>query len=118
MTLKRGDVCLARFPHDAGGRGKKRPVVVVQDDAYNQKLRHVIVVEITGNLALAADPANLLIEVATPDGKATGLTRDSIVTCLHFVTMSADRIGKVIGSLFPSLMQKIDECLKSALGLR
>ena len=30
MTPTRGDVGLARFPHAAGGRGKKRPVVVVQ----------------------------------------------------------------------------------------
>ena len=107
MTLKRGEVCLARFPHDAGGRGKKRPVVVVQDDAYNQKLRHVVVVGVTGNLASASDPANLLIEVATPDGKATGLTRDSVITCLHFVTMSEDRIGKVIGSLSPAFCKRL-----------
>jgi hypothetical protein len=30
MNLKRGDVVNARFPHASGGRGKKRPVVVVQ----------------------------------------------------------------------------------------
>ena len=26
MNLQRGDVLKARFPHAAGGRGKKRPV--------------------------------------------------------------------------------------------
>ena len=31
MNLKRGDVALARFPHAAGGRGKKRPVIVVHE---------------------------------------------------------------------------------------
>jgi mRNA interferase MazF len=76
MTPTRGDVGLARFPHAAGGRGKKRPVVVVQADGYNQTLRHVIVAEVTSNLAAASDPANLLIEVATPDGAATGLLQD------------------------------------------
>ena len=70
MTPVRGDVGLARFPHAAGGRGKKRPVVVVQADGYNSTLRHVIVAEVTSNLGAAADPANLLIEVATPDGAA------------------------------------------------
>ena len=49
MTLNRGDVGLARFPHTAGARGKKRPVVVVQADAYNAKVRHVVVAEITRN---------------------------------------------------------------------
>jgi mRNA-degrading endonuclease toxin of MazEF toxin-antitoxin module len=35
--MNRGDVLLARFPHPSGGRGKKRPVVVVQADTYNQR---------------------------------------------------------------------------------
>src|SRR5713101_5345479 len=108
MNVNRGDVALARFPHAAGGRGKKRPVIIVQADVYNQSLRHVIVAEVTTNLGAASDPANLLIEVATPDGQATGLRQDSVVTCLHLVTMSEDRIGKVIGKLGGGLLQKID----------
>lgn len=117
MNVKRGDVALARFPHAAGGRGKKRPVVVIQDDTYNQKLRHVIVAEVTTNLGLSSDPANLLIQVATPDGQATGLLQDSLVTCLHLVTMSEDRIGRIIGKLSSNLLQRLDNCLKVALGL-
>ncbi len=83
MNLTRGQIALARFPHAAGGRGKKRPVVVVQADVYNLSLRHVIVAEVTTNLSTAVDPANLLIELATPEGAATGLLHDSLVTCLH-----------------------------------
>ncbi|HKI32317.1 MAG TPA: type II toxin-antitoxin system PemK/MazF family toxin [Gemmataceae bacterium] len=97
MKVRRGDVALARFPHAAGTRGKKRPVVVIQADGYNGTLRHAIVAEVTTNLSEASDPANLLVQVATPDGQASGLKQDSVVTCLHLVTMSEDRIGKVIG---------------------
>jgi mRNA-degrading endonuclease toxin of MazEF toxin-antitoxin module len=118
MNLKRGDIALARFPHAGGTRGKKRPVVVVQADAYNQKLRHVIAAEVTTNLSAASDPANLLIEVATPEGQAAGLAQDSVITSLHLVTMSEDRIGKVIGKLSATLLQKLDDCLKTALDLR
>ncbi len=117
MSPKRGDVALARFPHAAGGRGKKRPVIVVQADGYNQVLRHFIVAEVTGNVAAAADPANLLVEIATPDGKAAGLARDSVITCLHLATISADRFDKVIGSLSPALLAVLDKRLKTALGL-
>jgi mRNA interferase MazF len=117
MRLSRGDVGLARFPHAAGGRGKKRPVVVVQADSYNQSLRHVIVAEVTSNLGATSDPANLLIEVATPEGRATGLLQDSVITCLHLVTMSEDRVGKTIGKLSGGLLAKMDGCLKAALGL-
>lgn len=92
-------------------------MVVVQSDVYNQQLRHVIVAEVTTNLGAAPDPANLLIEVATAEGQATGLVQDSVVTCLHLVTMSEDRISKVIGKLSASLLQMLDDCLKAALGL-
>ena len=50
--MNRGDVLLARFPHPSGGRGKKRPVVVVQADTYNQVLRTLVVAEVTKNMSL------------------------------------------------------------------
>jgi mRNA interferase MazF len=115
--MNRGAICLARFPHAAGGRGKKRPVVVVQADTYNAQLHHVIVAEITTNLAGVSDPANLLVELATPEGRATGLRQDSLVTCLHLVTMSADRLGAKIGSLSAAMLLRLDGCLKAALGI-
>jgi mRNA-degrading endonuclease toxin of MazEF toxin-antitoxin module len=106
MIPNHGEVALARFPHAAGGRGKKRPVVVVQSDAYNRHLRHVIVAEVITNLTVASDPANLLIAVATPEGQATPLIQDSVVTCLHLVTMSENRISKVIGKLSAGLTRR------------
>ncbi len=57
--MNRGDVLLMRFPHPSGGRGKKRPVVVVQADTYTQSLRTLVVAEITTNLAMVGDPACL-----------------------------------------------------------
>jgi len=117
MSPQRGDVVLTRVPHAAGGRGKKRPAVVVQADVYNQSRRFAIVAEVTTNLAEASDPANLLIETATPDGQATGLVQDSVVTCLHLATVSQDRLGRVIGRLSPALLQRLDSCLRAALGL-
>lgn len=89
----------------------------MQDDSYNRTLRHVIVAEITTNLAAASDRANLLIEVATPEGRATGLKQDSVITCLHLVTMSEDRVGPAIGALTPALLLKLNDYLKAALGV-
>ena len=43
MNIERGHVISARFPHASGTRGKKRPVVVVQADAYNKRLRHAVI---------------------------------------------------------------------------
>jgi mRNA interferase MazF len=117
MKVNRGDIVLTRVPHAAGGRGKKRPAVVVQADLYNQTERHVIVAEITSNLSRATEPVNLLIEIATPDGQATGLASDSVITCFQLATINADRIDRVIGKLSASLLQKLESCLKTVLGV-
>jgi mRNA-degrading endonuclease toxin of MazEF toxin-antitoxin module len=61
MNIQRSDVLKARFPHASGGRGKKRPVVVVQADVYNQCLRHAVVAQNSTNLDEKDDPACLLI---------------------------------------------------------
>src|SRR5947209_2117888 len=117
MKVERPDVVLTRIPHAAGGRGKKRPAVVLQADRYNRTERFVIVAEITTNLARASDPAHLLIEVATPEGQTTGLAQDSLVTCLQLATMSEDRIATVIGKLSPAMLAKINDCLKATLDI-
>ena len=115
--MNRGDVILARFPHPSGPRGKRRPAVIVQSDAYAGAVSTVIVAEVTKNLMMAGDPACLFLDVSTPEGKATGLIRDSVVSCLVLVTVYADAVDRVLGSLSPALKQKLNGCLKTALGL-
>jgi mRNA interferase MazF len=115
--MKRGDVVLVRFPHPSGLRGKRRPTVVVQADSYSAVVATVVVAEITSNLAMAADPACLFIDTTTAEGQATGLARDSVVSCLALATVYADAIDQTLGSLSPPLLQRLDECLKAALGL-
>lgn len=114
--MSRGDVALVRLPHASGARGKRRPVVVVQADAYSSTVRSVVVVEITSNLSMAADPACQFIDVSTPEGQATGLAHDSVVSCLALASVYADAID-VVGSLSPALLLQLDGCLKTALGL-
>ncbi len=117
MKAQRGDVVLTRIPHAAGGRGKKRPAVVVQANVYNLSQRFVIVAEVTSNLIAAADPANLLIDITTPDGQLTGLVQNCVITCLQLATISEDRMTKQIGQLSSTLLRRLDDCLKAALEL-
>src|SRR3954465_13040447 len=115
--MNRGDVVLVRFPHPSGVRGKKRPAVIVQSDAYAGVVGTLVVAEVTKNLMMRSDPACLFIEVNTPEGKATGLVRDSVVSCLVLVTVYADTVETKLGTLSPPMQQKLDTCLKAALGL-
>lgn len=115
MNVTRGDVVLTRFPHAVGVRGKKRPALVVQADRYNTTASHVVLAEITTNLLPVNDPAFVLIDVTTPEGKATGLDQSSLVSGLFLATVFGDRIERVLGKMSPGLMQKVDTCLKVAL---
>jgi mRNA-degrading endonuclease toxin of MazEF toxin-antitoxin module len=115
--MKRGDVVLVRFPHPSGQRGKKRPAVVVQSDAYAGKVSTVVVAEVTKNLTMKNDFACLFIDVSTPEGQATGLLIDSVVSSLVLDTVYADTVAQVLGSLSTTLLQKFDDCLKVGLGL-
>jgi mRNA-degrading endonuclease toxin of MazEF toxin-antitoxin module len=115
--MNRGDVLLVRYPHPSGGRGKKRPAVVVQADIYNAKLHSVLVAEITKNLAMANEPACLLIDISTVEGAATGVLTDSVVSCPLMATVKADKVERVIGYLSDALKKKLNDCLKAALGL-
>lgn len=113
--MNHGDVVLVRFPHPSGLRGKKRPAVVVQSDAYSGKLTTLVVAEVTKNLTMANDPACLFIDTTTPDGTATGLVRDSVVLCLVLMTVYRDSVAQVLGSLSAALKQELNDCLKVAL---
>ena len=115
--MNRGDVILVRFPHPSGLRGKKRPAVIVQSDAYTGVVGTFVVAEVTKNLTMARDPACLFIDTSTPEGRATGLVRDSVVSCLVLVTVYADTVAQVLGTLSPTLKQKLNDCLKAGLGL-
>jgi len=115
--MKRGDVILVRFPHPSGQRGKKRPAVVVQSDAYAGAVRTVVVAEVTKNLTMKGNPACLFIDVSTPEGKATGLLVDSVISSLVLDTVYVDTIAQVLGGLSTPLLQKLDACLKVGLGL-
>src|SRR5438876_7689574 len=115
--MKRGNVVLVRFPHPSGQRGKKRPAVVVQSDAYASAVRTVVIAEVTKNLTMKNDPACLFIDVSTPEGKATGLLTDSAVSGLVLDTVYVDTVAQVLGSLSTTLLQTLDDCLKVGLGL-
>lgn len=113
--MNRGDVVLVRFPHPSGLRGKKRPAVIVQTDAYAGIVNTLIVAEVTKNLTMASDPACLFLDTSTSEGKATGLIRDSVVSCLILVTVYTNTVTQVLGTLSPNLKQRLNDCLKVAL---
>ena len=117
MTAARGDVVVALFPLASGSGSKPRPVLVVQSDTYNTKMQNLVVAAITTNLKHAADPASVLIDVAAPEGKASGLVQNSIVSCVNLATIDGSLVAKKVGRLPAAVMHRVDASLKAALAL-
>src|SRR5437763_9194674 len=101
--MNRGDVVLVRFPHPSGMRGKKRPAVVVQADAYAGTVSTLVVAEVTKNLTMAGDPGCLFIDVSTPEGQATGLIHNSVVSCLLLATVDAYLVANILGTVYTAM---------------
>ena len=94
MVVSQGDVLWASLPDPTGsGPGFRRPVVVVQGDAFNaSRLATVVVVPLTSNLRWAAAPGNVALPAAR-----TGLPKDSVANVSQIVAVDrsllADRAG-------------------------
>lgn len=84
MVVSQGDVCWASLPDPTGsGSGFRRPVVVVQGDAFNaSRLATVVVVPLTSNVRWASAPGNVLL-----GARRTGLPRDSVANVLQIVAV-------------------------------
>ena len=81
------------------------------------RFKHFIVAEATTNLVAANDLTSLLIDISTPEGQATGLSRNSVVGCLFLATVAEHRLSPAIGKLAATMVQKLNDCLKAALAL-
>ncbi len=93
--------------------GFKRPVLVIQDDAFNQSnINTVIVVAITSNLNLAEAPGNLILSK-----KDSSLPKESVLNVSQMVTLDRSRFLRKAGKLKQARMTAVDEGLRLVLGL-
>jgi mRNA interferase MazF len=112
--MHRGEIWWAELPDPVGSEpGYRRPVVVVQDDTFNQsRINTVIVVIITSNLQLASAPGNLLLP-----RDSSRLSQDSVVNVSQIFTVDKRFLTERIGSLPVTLQQELDEGLRTILYL-
>jgi mRNA interferase MazF len=114
--MKRGDVVIVDFPFVDGVQGKLRPALVVQNDLDNQRLTNTIVAMISGNVKLAAEPTQVLVDPATPDGASSRLLGVSVIKCNNLFTIRQQDVRRPVGTLSPTLLRLVDDALRSALG--
>src|SRR5437868_2419629 len=117
MPVRRGDVILSRVANVGSPGGTVRPALVVQSDHNNARLNETLIAAIPTNLTRIHEATQLLIDIATPDGAASGLLHNSPVRCERLHSIPQADVQRVIGRLSASLMQQINDCLKAALEL-
>jgi mRNA interferase MazF len=81
------------------------------------RLNETIIAALTSNTSRVHEANQLLIDVATADGAASGLLSNSAVRCERLHSIRQTEVRRVIGKLSDALTRQIDGCLKAALGL-
>jgi mRNA interferase MazF len=113
VVIAQGEVWWADLGEPAGSEpGFRRPVVVVQGDAFNRSsLRTVVCVSLTSNLRWADAPGNVLLPA-----RATGLPRDSVANVSQLVTLDRDALTERTGALSASSLELVLAGIDVVLG--
>jgi mRNA interferase MazF len=115
VVVSQGDVVWASLPVPTGsGPGLRRPVVVVQGDAFNaSRLATVVVVPLTSNLRWASAPGN----VPLPP-RETGLPKESVANVSQIVSVDravlTERVGRLAKAELDLVLDGIDVVLGRA----
>ncbi|WP_071591951.1 type II toxin-antitoxin system PemK/MazF family toxin [Baaleninema simplex] len=112
--MYRGEIWWANLPNPVGSEpGYRRPVLVIQDDVFNEsRINTVIVVIITSNTQLAEAPGNVFLP-----GEVSGLSRNSVANVSQIFTVDRAFLAERISSLPNYLQEEVDEGLRMVLYL-
>lgn len=112
--MYRGEIWWASLPEPVGSEpGYRRPVLIVQNDTFNQsRIQTIIVIVITSNLVLAQAPGNVLLP-----RNATGLPRESVANVSQVITVDKSVLSERVRSLGHDLLEQVDEGLRLVLCL-
>lgn len=95
MVVSQGDVFWASLADPTAGPGFRRPVLVVQGDAFNaSRISTVVVVPLTSNLRWVAAPGNVLLVA-----ERTGLPKDSVANVSQIVAVDRSILSERVGRL-------------------
>lgn len=112
--IRRAEIWWADLPDPSGSEpGYRRPVLVVQADAFNRsRIATVVVAAITSNVRLADAPGNVPL---TP--RQSGLPKPSVVNVSRVLTLDRAMLSERVGELADARMREVDAGLALVLGL-
>lgn len=107
--IAQGEVWWAELGEGAGSAPAfRRPVVVVQGDAFNRSaIRTIVCVALTSTIRWAEAPGNVRLTA-----RATGLPKDSVANVSQLVTLDrealTERVGRISASQLEGVLSGID----------
>ena len=112
--MERGEIWWASLPPSRGSEPAfRRPVMIVQSNAFNRsRIQTVVVAAITSNTALAEAPGNVLLS-----RKASGLSKPSVVNVSQVLTLDRDMLTEQVRALPKRDMAAVESGLRLVLGL-
>lgn len=116
MSVSRGDVVLVDYPFSDRTGSKVRPALVVQRDTLNLQITDTILASISRSTRRAS-ATQLFVDISQPEGAGSGLRQNSMIQCENLLTYDQRLVITTIGRLSASLMQRVNDCLKTALDL-
>jgi len=112
-VISQGEVWWADLgPPVGSGPGFRRPVVVVQSDAFNRsRIATVVCVPLTTNTAWAEVPGNVFL---TAD--ITNLSKDSVANASQIISLDRDVLTERVGRLTRAKLELVLAGIDAILG--
>ena len=99
-------------PHGSSP-GFRRPVVIIQNDSFNEsRINTVVVAVVTSDLALAAAPGNVVIERSV-----STLPDDTVINVSQILTIDKRLLIENVARLPDRIMEAVGDGLRLVLGL-
>ncbi len=113
MVVSQGEVWWADLPAPIGsGPGFRRPVVVIQSDAFNRsRIATVVCIPLTTNLRWADVPGNVLLT-----SHVTNLPQDSVANASLVISIDKELLIDHVGKLTRAKLELILAGLDAVLG--
>jgi mRNA interferase MazF len=114
VIVERGQVWTADLGEPEGSEpGYNRPVLIVQNDAFNRSRLHtVMAVVLSANLRLVDAPGNVLIPA-----RASGLRKDSVANVSQVITVDREFLMELAGRVRGQFLKDVESGLRLILGL-
>jgi mRNA interferase MazF len=112
--MDRGTVWWAQLPEPiASEPGFRRPVIIIQSNAFNRsRIRTIVAVVLTSNLRLAEAPGNVLIPASD-----SGLPKDSVANVSQIITLDRTFLTEKCVRMPSRIMKAVDDGIRLVLSL-